>query len=1216
MAITRGRRASAPPADVTARNLEDLVRDRDYEGIARDAGKVLESDPDGPLAKQALLARAFAAYEYGRFGDAAADFQAAARLDPDDAWARAQALDAQYRHQGRRGRFQVQREIEELVLTGTAEPADPSDAAFLWARGRVLSGPNPDDRPTEEELGRAHDAFEQAWRIDPTSERVLGGILRVNRLMLRYRADRDQALRAARSELEDRREDVRRNARPGGALARVLRYEEGRLDIAARAWGSARKDFEAVLAEDPGHQAANVWRMYVRRMTGELERDCLLDEIDRLLRDPAHRTKGHASLHKPGPVVSPDLAAGLLTERAAILEDGTRDDLEQAAKDYDDAAAVRPGMTFAHRGALRCLIRQGEFEAAAEREALIRSFYEPAQPPGDVLVDLGRLRMARGLAAESRLSANRSFAAAIKCYRQAIRGRPDYGPAYGAKLAAVRIRGRGPDELRREAQRTRAVVEERGDSLVMAGGVRVELGRAYLALGDADSAAAAFQQCLDGPDNSPQILDHAYAGLIDAHRFDRRLAAACEAATDALERGRGVRVLGAAAWLYGELGELGRSLALYDEGLEAHPLDLRLVLGRARTLRLMGRYTTAARALEKVKPGLPEHTAARLDTERGWIAIESGELELAQELLSPRREGAARRGHLLASARAGAPDEELERIASEALEGTTGPGARAGIHLDLGRCYVERGDLTRAREKFALANAEAPQGLLLRVSEAEALIHRGALADADAAIATATEIEARYQNDPAVLATKAWRCQEAKDAEEAIAIYRRLLDEWPDNEPARIRLGLALYARGARRAGCRELKRLLEGNPGNAVAAELVGRLLLARYERNGRGQSGHRMLEDAKRWAGNARTLEERNPGAYRTLAWIALHEGHTSQAELYLDHASALRPQDAETKRDMGALHLRLHRYEEAEKCLREARAANPRDPQVPLLLGMLLVQRDDAEAAIEYFRQSVALDPCSESAQRALIQTLLRAKRPEDALRAADASLATVLRGEQLPLRLMRARVLDALARGEEDDKREALVREALRDVDACQPDEGPETADVEYHRGVLENRRGRARQARSAFKTALSADPDHAEARRALEMLGQERSGNSDEGRTRTAGHVIMAVSLLLLFGAVILGILEADNHSGLFDARWEPTIGILLVFIVVGAVLPRLTGLGFQGVVDLSVAPQQETPEPTRVVLDFVDVPLLLMSGPGDYRPPDPVIDDAGDPLGG
>jgi hypothetical protein len=52
------------------------------------------------------------------------------------------------------------------------------------------------------------------------------------------------------------------------------------------------------------------------------------------------------------------------------------------------------------------------------------------------------------------------------------------------------------------------------------------------------------------------------------------------------------------------------------------------------------------------------------------------------------------------------------------------------------------------------------------------------------------------------------------------------------------------------------------------------------------------------------------------------------------------------------------------------------------------------------------------------------------------------------------------------------------------------------------------------------------------------------------------------------------------------------------------------------VVELTVAQPQVTPEPTRVVLDFGEVPLLMMSGPGDYRPPDPIIDDAGDSIGG
>jgi hypothetical protein len=42
-----------------------------------------------------------------------------------------------------------------------------------------------------------------------------------------------------------------------------------------------------------------------------------------------------------------------------------------------------------------------------------------------------------------------------------------------------------------------------------------------------------------------------------------------------------------------------------------------------------------------------------------------------------------------------------------------------------------------------------------------------------------------------------------------------------------------------------------------------------------------------------------------------------------------------------------------------------------------------------------------------------------------------------------------------------EREALVRQALRDVDVGDPDDPSEQADVEYHRGVLPAREGRGR-----------------------------------------------------------------------------------------------------------------------------------------------------------
>jgi tetratricopeptide (TPR) repeat protein len=1206
--------------------IQELQRRRAYEALLIRCNEELGRAPGPDLAAALHTAKGDVLYELGKFGEAAeeldkaADARAAAGdSDESVAWLRARALESGFRATESEAELtNIRQRVSDEIADSSRSPA--ATAAFRWARGRLLSGPRPDDRPSSADLHRAELDLQQATNDAPARARVRLALARVMRLRVRLGdTPRAEDIRTARRYLDACDDKVGELEDMGPEAAKVaLEYEAGRLALAEQHFKSALESFERVRDLDPGHQGANVWLIHTRWSVKTQTADKLLAAIDRLFCNPGLRRsnvtpavdetptgQNGRSGAVDGAVVNPDLEAQLLTVRATILE--TLFEYEAAAADYRTALERRPRMLLAHRGIFRCLLDQGLYEAAEAKTAEIESLVDPLT--ADLLVELGTLPLNK-----------RQFGEALQCFQEAQRISPEYGLAYVNELTARRglRRQAGVDEA---IARAEEALRQHGESLFLPNAVRVGIGQSHLSLAHLDrsrteDALQLFREA--AKDQLPDISDLARAGIIDALRLARRLE---DAAAEAAKAPAGPRVCAAAGWLHGELGELGRALGDFEQGLERNPGSIELVIGRVRVLRLLGRPTDARRHLGPLVARLPEHVRTDPQIELGWTYIELEKLGEASDCFQELPEAAALRGRLVAACRDGHHSGSELELMLESLLGQLEerPDLRAWLLVEAGRCALRRGDPLKAREHFD----EAKDGSvhpLLRVSIGECFLDHRAISDAEAMVDEVESMyDGRYRDDPAVCALRA-RCHYAAGNPDVAAdIFRDLLDRSPGSEPVAIGSALATFGAGDMKAACTSLQELVESNPKNLTAAEELAWLLVSWHElgTDVGDDDGQDLLTQAAKICERVRAEEPRAAGVYRCLAAIARHRDRLPQAELYLRQAERMRPTDPEVACDRGALFLAMHRYREAEGRLKKALKLDPENARAYFVLGALHLERGEPLPAAACFKQSGALLPAEPAAHTALATALIRADREEDALAAVDRGLTLTPKPKCLDLRVTKARALYELARERDGDSREVLLKEALQELNrAGKLARAPkERARVHYHTGVIQHAQGNPRSARHEFKAAEKNDEDLTDAKRAQNLVrapGVDRT----ERLTQRAGYALGILGLILIIFAVAVGLLEGSRNSepDIFDPSWFPVVAALLGAMLLGGVLPRLAGLKFRGM-ELAVAPLPTVPEAAPVTLDFGPVPLLLMSGSMPYQPSGPIADRFGDPAG-
>lgn len=390
-----------------------------------------------------------------------------------------------------------------------------------------------------------------------------------------------------------------------------------------------------------------------------------------------------------------------------------------------------------------------------------------------------------------------------------------------------------------------------------------------------------------------------------------------------------------------ELLELYRALA------ERHPDNLEIQYSIALLLKVTGDYQAALEQLEPLLEEAPEFQPAlvlkgdllyqtgqkeaaldhllrntrrypdnrQMGTLYGRMLIGEGELRAAQDEFArliqrfPDVPG-LRLSHALVALENG--DTEVAR---EQLERLIEQGHHTNeAHYYLGRIADEAGNIERAIGYYEQVN----QGThffpaLSRASLLKA--ERGQLEE------VRQNLQTLRQNNPDKAETF-WLLEinlllDTNHDEEALEAANEALDTFPDNVRILYARAMLLDGRTNLEGAERDLRRILEIEPDNAVALNALGYILTTRTDR----------LDEAHDLIERALALDPDNPAILDSMGWVLFKQGKTREALDYLRRAYEAFP-DPEVAAHLGEALWVSGQEEQARVVWREALEQNPGD------------------------------------------------------------------------------------------------------------------------------------------------------------------------------------------------------------------------------------------------------------------------------------------------
>jgi tetratricopeptide (TPR) repeat protein len=497
-------------------------------------------------------------------------------------------------------------------------------------------------------------------------------------------------------------------------------------------------------------------------------------------------------------------------------------------------------------------------------------------------------------------------------------------------------------------------------------------------------------------------------------------------------------VIGELAFTYQLNGQPDQSAALYARAANAMPKDLSMQLSAAQA-------AVAAHSFDKAGPFLQR--AAGLDPNYYRLHAIRGEIAHLQE----RDKDAAQ--------------EYRAALANLPATPVEGPLYGIQLHMDLMQLYRSLNNQNAANEELKTAQTEISalneQGsarapflrlrALIKMNEGNL---DGAMADMKEAIAIAPRDPSNLQIDGDLL-------MKLGHTEDAIAVYKRILDIDPRNRFALTSLGYASRAAGRDGDAEKYFERLARAYPSLYVPYLALGDMYTSRGEfkkAQAAYQKGYALASDNALIVAGGMTAGIEAHTLDRAGMWLSRVKGDMRKEPLvlreterylsfrgkYQESAEAGRqaiqvlPKDRDVVVYLGYDLLHLQKYQELLALTEKYNDILPKEPDIPLLAGYVhkhdgqfdkarqdfaeVIQRDpkvetayvnlgyvlndlhEPQPAATNFEAALKLDPKDGQAHLGLAFSSLDLNKPEIALR--EAKLAEAEMGESEPIHLIRA------------------------------------------------------------------------------------------------------------------------------------------------------------------------------------------------------------------
>jgi tetratricopeptide (TPR) repeat protein len=405
------------------------------------------------------------------------------------------------------------------------------------------------------------------------------------------------------------------------------------------------------------------------------------------------------------------------------------------------------------------------------------------------------------------------------------------------------------------------------------------------------------------------------------------------------------------------------------------------------------------------------------------------------------------------------------------------------------------------RQAVSLAGEDS---YYLRVELAKLLSRSGRVDEAQAYLAKAIEMN---PNDPETRLFAAWLAAATGQWPEAENQYVEALRLDPHNEEALSYLG-ALYAESGRlEEAHRAFRRLGSRAPGSFLPDYFLGRLSQKKGET--REAIGHFQRALAK------------NPGFVSALTELAIlyeQTGQTALAEKSYRQLIKTRPEANMPKARLSRILLKSGRRQEAINLLRDISGQAQDQAQAGILIGLVFIEESMLPEAEAEFKSVLKTSPdndqaryllasvCLERGQQAEAKELL-ARIPARSEQFVDARIflsSILVKDNQLgeALSLLKA------ARREAPGAPQLLVANAILLESLTRLTEAretyleglkrfPDSAEIHFRLGVLDNNQGRASEGLKSVRRAVTLDPNFVDALNYLAYTWAERRENLNE-----------------------------------------------------------------------------------------------------------------------
>lgn len=434
---------------------------------------------------------------------------------------------------------------------------------------------------------------------------------------------------------------------------------------------------------------------------------------------------------------------------------------------------------------------------------------------------------------------------------------------------------------------------------------------------------------------------------------------------------------------------------------------------------------------------------------------------------------------------------------------------RAEVRIDLARVYLISGNTTGAREHaYTILDADSLNVAACVLLGASATTP----AEVDEAIHRLEAARSRFGNDAGPRLALASLYQRKSDPTTAAEFFKQAIAADPRSPEAHALLGAFHAAQGNAPLAIEETKTALGmAPPGSQAAARVAASYLLYGQREQAKGALAT-VAKDASAAGTSAR----------RMLAEIALADGNSALAEEMFSPILQKDSADGDALVQLGRARIREQRLDDATEALRRAIAMEPRLAPLHYHLGVALAERGNVAEAQAQFDTAITLTRNYPEAVTRLAALNVRAD-------IARASIGDAERQVKLnPRSLESRRVLgESLIGAKRADEADEVFRDAAKRM--------PDRPEPHYWLGVSLFKQGKKADARNELERALKMSPSLEEVMSQLVAIDLSEN-RSDSALVRVTRQLQLAPQSAALYD--LLGVIrEARNESEAAEAAF-------------------------------------------------------------------------------